>query len=224
MSLYLFLCAILYCRISLFYKFAMYIHSIMTKGMKRVNEIFYSLQGEGFHTGRAAVFVRFSGCNLRCPFCDTSFETYREMSDQEIVQTILQYPARFVVLTGGEPTLQVDDAFTACLHQHGYEIAMETNGTRAIPPGIDWVTISPKKPYCAGAALAVDRCNELKCLFDGVTPVSTYGISAAHYYLQPCDVGDVQRNRAIVQQCVEYIQAHPCWHLSLQTHKLVGFQ
>ena len=83
----------------------MYIHSIMTKGMKRVNEIFYSLQGEGFHTGRAAVFVRFSGCNLRCPFCDTSFETYREMSDQEIVQTILQYPARFVVLTGGEPTL-----------------------------------------------------------------------------------------------------------------------
>lgn len=192
--------------------------------MKRVNEIFYSLQGEGFYTGRAAVFVRFSGCNLRCPFCDTSFEDYREMDNQEILHAIRQYPARFVVLTGGEPTLQVDEEFTACLHREGYEIAMETNGTRAVPQGIDWLTVSPKTPFCTGAALAVDSCNELKCLFDGDTPVSTYGISADHYFLQPCDVGDVQRNRTIMQKCVDYICRHPRWRLSLQTHKIVGFK
>ncbi|MGN0220688.1 MAG: 7-carboxy-7-deazaguanine synthase QueE [Prevotella sp.] len=192
--------------------------------MKRVNEIFYSLQGEGFYTGRAAVFVRFSGCNLRCPFCDTSFEDYREMDSEEILQVIRQYPARFVVLTGGEPALQVDEEFTACLHRQGYEIAMETNGTRAVPRGIDWLTVSPKISYCTGAALAVDRCNELKCLFDGVAPVSTCGIIADHYYLQPCDVGDVQRNRLIMQQCVEYVCRHPRWRLSLQTHKMAGFK
>ena len=202
----------------------MRIFRIWTIRMKRVNEIFYSLQGEGFHTGRAAVFVRFSGCNLRCSFCDTSFNEYREMSNQQIVQAIQAYPTRFVVLTGGEPTLQVDEEFTDCLHRLGYEIAMETNGTHAIPRGIDWVTVSPKVPYCAGADLAVDSCNELKCLFDGATPISTYGISASHYYLQPCDVGDEQRNQTIMRQCVEYIRKHPRWRLSLQTHKIVGFR
>ena len=98
--------------------------------MKRVNQIFYSLQGEGRNTGRAAVFVRFAGCNLRCSFCDTDFSTWREMSDDEIVAAISQYPTRLVVLTGGEPTLQVDRPLVDLLHAHGYEIAMESNGTK----------------------------------------------------------------------------------------------
>ena len=116
--------------------------------MKRINDIFYSLQGEGYNTGRAAVFIRFAGCNLRCSFCDTEFDTYREMTDEEIITAIKDYPARFVVLTGGEPTLQVDEAFVDLLHQHGFEVAMESNGTRPAPKNLDWLTVSPK--LCRG--------------------------------------------------------------------------
>ncbi|MCH3982257.1 MAG: 7-carboxy-7-deazaguanine synthase QueE [Prevotella sp.] len=186
--------------------------------MKRIHEIFYSLQGEGRHTGRAAVFIRFSGCNLNCPFCDTDFISYREMTDEEIVREIERYPSRFVVLTGGEPSLQVDHALVDLLHQQGYEVAMESNGTHLPPKGIDWLTISPK------VTPVVKECQELKCIFDGHGDVCDYGIQADEYYLQPCDVGDVEKNKAIVSQCVEYIKQHPRWRLSLQTHKLVGFQ
>ena len=112
--------------------------------MYRINEIFYSLQGEGHNTGRAAVFVRFAGCNLRCPFCDTEFDTYHEMTSEQIFAAIAPYPTRFVVLTGGEPTLQVDAHLVDQFHQHGYEVAMESNGTRPAPPNIDWLTVSPK--------------------------------------------------------------------------------
>ena len=117
----------------------------------RINDIFYSLQGEGRHTGRAAVFIRFSGCNLRCPFCDTEFDSYREMTADEILQEIAQLSSftsplssRFIVLTGGEPTLQVDEHFVDLLHQEGYEVAMESNGTRPAPRNLDWLTVSPK--------------------------------------------------------------------------------
>ena len=142
--------------------------------MRRINDIFYSLQGEGYNTGRAAVFVRFAGCNLRCPFCDTEFDTHREMTDDEIVAEISRYEVRdaryensmeadssigsnlaprtsylasrkpLVVLTGGEPTLQVDEAFVDLLHRHGFEVAMESNGTRPAPQNLDWLTVSPK--------------------------------------------------------------------------------
>jgi organic radical activating enzyme len=113
-------------------------------GMYRVNEIFYSLQGEGYHTGRAAVFIRFAGCNLRCPFCDTDFDSYTDMTAEQILAAISDYPSRFVVLTGGEPTLQVTEPFIDLLHQHGYEVAMESNGTRPAPKNLDWLTVSPK--------------------------------------------------------------------------------
>lgn len=187
--------------------------------MKRVNNIFYSLQGEGRNTGRAAVFVRFSGCNLRCPFCDTDFAAYREMTDDDILRAVSQYPARLVVLTGGEPTLQVDRPFVDLLHAHGYEVAMESNGTRQPVDGIDWLTCSPKE------RVAVTRCNELKCIFDGdASGVSDHGIAADYYYLQPCDTGDAARNRAITAACVEYIKLHPKWRLSLQTHKLIDIE
>ena len=187
--------------------------------MKRVNQIFYSLQGEGRNTGRAAVFVRFAGCNLRCSFCDTDFSSWREMSDDEIVAAISQYPTRLVVLTGGEPTLQVDRPLVDLLHAHGYEIAMESNGTRQPVEGIDLLTCSPKEH------VAITKCNELKCVFDGdASSVDDRGISADYYYLQPCDVGDATRNAAITAACVEYIKQHPKWRLSLQTHKLINIE
>ena len=197
--------------------------------MKRINDIFYSLQGEGHNTGRAAVFVRFAGCNLRCSFCDTEFDTYREMIDEEILAAISGYPARFVVLTGGEPTLQVDEAFIELLHQHGYEVAMESNGTRPAPRNLDWLTVSPKVRSEKLEVRSEKVADELKVVFDETTaPESYLSLLTSHFspllYLQPCDTGDVVRNEAIIARCVEYIKEHPWWRLSLQTHKLVGFK
>lgn len=197
--------------------------------MKRINDIFYSLQGEGHNTGRAAMFIRFAGCNLRCSFCDTEFDTYREMSDEQILAAISQYPARFVVLTGGEPTLQVDEAFVELLHQHGYEVAMESNGTRPAPQNLDWLTVSPKVRSEKLEVKSEKLADELKVVFDETTaPESYLSLLTSHFspllFLQPCDTGDAARNEAIVARCVEYIKEHPWWRLSLQTHKLVGFK
>lgn len=193
--------------------------------MKKINDIFYSLQGEGRNTGRAAIFIRFSGCNLKCSFCDTEFTDYREMSDDDIINAIGNYESRFVVLTGGEPTLQADDAFVDLLHTKGYEVAMETNGTRKCPDNIDWLTVSPKQRFVGNiGCLAISRCNELKCLFDESVTVDDYGVSADYYYLQPCDVGNEERNSKITSACIDYILHHPKWRMSLQTHKLIGFK
>ena len=192
----------------------------------RINEIFYSLQGEGRNTGRAAVFVRFSGCNLRCPFCDTDFKEYTEMTADEILETIRPWKrCGFVVLTGGEPSLQTDDDLVEALHQEGFYIAMETNGTHSVPEGIDWVTVSPK----AGSEVVIDRADELKVVFDGKenpdSPLTTHHLPlTTQKYLQPCDTGNEEQNRQIIQQCVEYIKEHPEWRLSLQTHKLIDIR
>lgn len=199
--------------------------------MYRVNDIFYSLQGEGHNTGRAAVFIRFAGCNLRCSFCDTEFDTYREMTAEEIVASINTYPARFVVLTGGEPTLQVDEAFVDLLHQHGFEVAMESNGTRPAPKNLDWLTVSPK---ISGEKWKVESGwrlpDEVKVVFDENTVPETYLPSPSTLslspilYLQPCDTGNAERNAIIINRCIDYIKEHPQWRLSLQTHKLIGFK
>lgn len=193
--------------------------------MKRINDIFYSLQGEGYYTGRAAVFIRFSGCNLHCPFCDTDFREYREMSDEDILAAVTNLcPADknlpMIVLTGGEPSLQVDEQLVDLLHCAGFYVAMETNGTHPVASNIDWITVSPK-----GTKLALSACDEIKLLFlsPEFTPDSL-PIEAELYYLQPCDVGDVERNQAITSACIRYIQAHPQWQLSLQTHKLLGIK
>lgn len=196
--------------------------------MYRINEIFYSLQGEGRHTGRAAVFIRFSGCNLRCPFCDTDFNAYTQMSANDILNAISQWkPCGFVVLTGGEPSLQVDNELIAMLHQAGFYIAIETNGTHALPTTIDWITWSPKDMFAEHVpAHALKRINELKVIFDGLHNPEHYANEAKDAYLclQPCDTGNAERNQQITSQCVEYIQQHPHWHLSLQTHKLIHIQ
>ena len=194
-------------------------HTGMLFQMKRVNDIFYSLQGEGRNTGRAAIFIRFAGCNLKCPFCDTDFAQYEEMSDEDILNRIKSYPSHFVVLTGGEPSLQVDRHLVDLLHKHGYELAMETNGTHPIVDGIDWITCSPK------GNTQIKRCNELKCIFGETTRhPDDHGIIAEYKYLQPCDVQDAERNAQIVKRCFDYILQHPEWRMSLQTHKLVGFK
>lgn len=208
--------------------------------MYRINDIFYSIQGEGRNTGRAAVFVRFAGCNLRCSFCDTEFDTFREMTADEIVTAITAYPSRFVVLTGGEPTLQVDEAFIDLLHQHGFEVAMESNGTRPAPKNLDWLTVSPKVLGGEWKEVSGKRLpDELKIIFDDNTDPETYlslltiladtpTRSLSHFspllYLQPCDTDDAERNAIIINRCIDYIMEHPQWRLSLQTHKLVGFK
>lgn len=194
--------------------------------MYKVNEIFYSLQGEGRWMGRPAVFVRMSGCNLKCPFCDTDFRGYKEMSADDILSRCLEEggECRFIVLTGGEPSLQVDEQLIATLHQAGYYLSMETNGTHAIPEGIDWVTCSPKVDFTEGGELVVRKVDELKLIFDGEHEVSDHGIACAFRYLQPCDVGNDSRNYLILSECIKYIKAHPEWQLSVQMHKIVGIR
>lgn len=194
--------------------------------MYKVNEIFYSLQGEGRWMGRPAVFVRMSGCNLKCPFCDTDFRGYREMSADDILSKCLEEggECRFIVLTGGEPSLQVDEQLIATLHQAGYYLSMETNGTHAVPEGIDWVTCSPKVDFTEGGELVVRKVDELKLIFDGEHLISDHGIACTFRYLQPCDVGNDSRNYLILNECIKYIKAHPEWQLSVQMHKIVGIR
>lgn len=185
----------------------------------RINEIFYSLQGEGRYAGTPAVFVRFSGCNLRCGFCDTAHESFAEMSESEIMERIARFPAKRVVLTGGEPTLQLTRSFMETLHERGYRIHVETNGTNRLPAEADWVVCSPK-----GAPLRLEHVNELKVVFTGddTEPERYSNVEADCYYLQPCDVKDVERNAQITAAAVGYVKAHPQWNLSLQTHKFIN--
>lgn len=197
----------------------------------KVNEIFYSLQGEGHYTGTPAVFVRFAGCNLRCWFCDTDFEKGVEMSEDEIVEAVLQYPTRYVVITGGEPTLQITASLCDKLHAHGLYLMMETNGTRPLPEGcqIDWITCSPKlidveEGKRKIATIRLRHIDELKVVFEDspTQDMALYEqIPATEYRLQPCDTQDPLCNQAILNKTIKYILQHPKWKLSLQTHKIL---
>ena len=181
--------------------------------MKKINEIFYSLQGEGYHTGTPAVFVRFSGCNLRCPFCDTMHEEGTWMSDVAIVDQVCRFPAEMVILTGGEPGLWVDDALISLLHRHGKYVCIETNGTCRLPEHINWVTCSPKE----GGKVVLNHVDEVKVVYTG-QDVSMYAaMKADFHFLQPCSCANTS-------EVVDYILAHPLWRLSLQTHKLISIQ
>lgn len=196
--------------------------------MKRINEIFHSLQGEGRNVGMAVVFIRFAGCNLRCPFCDTDHRHGTPMSDDEIVEAIrLLPPSPLIVLTGGEPALQLDDDFIAAIHKAfpSSAVAVETNGTKPLPAGIDWVTLSPKDDFVAdgGAAPVLRRADELKVVYTG-QPLDGYmeRFAANYYYLQPCATGDAAADAANVAAAVAAVKANPRWRLSLQTHKLIN--
>ena len=188
-----------------------------------VNEIFYSLQGEGRWAGRAAIFIRFSGCNLKCPFCDTDFKGYEKMTAKQILGAIMEWnQCNFVVLTGGEPTLQVTEKFIEMLHSNGYYVAVETNATREVPYNVDWVTASPKKSYVKEGGVWLTKADEVKVVYDGVHEPDTFGIEADEYYVQPCDTGDPEKNKHIVQQCVFWVKNHPKWKLSLQQQKIIN--
>ena len=197
----------------------------------RVNETFLSLQGEGYFTGTPAFFLRLSGCNLQCPFCDTHHQSFTEMTEEEIVQEASRHMPRHIVITGGEPALQLTKSLVDKLHEAGFFIQVETNGTLPLPEGIDWVTCSPKgqtpsNSPVKGESLKID---ELKILFmgDGTDPEDflpggRYG--GEQLYLQPLDTGDEMRNRIILRDTIAYILEHPQWRLSLQTHKLLGIK
>jgi len=179
--------------------------------MRKINEIFYSLQGEGFHTGTPALFIRFSGCNLKCSFCDTKHEEGEWMSDEDIVAKAKECPAKMVVLTGGEPSLWIDEAFVEKLHQAGKYVCIETNGTHPIPDSVDWITCSPK-----GTPVVLTRIDEVKVVYTGDEDVEPYlTLPAQVHFLQPCSCKNTQ-------EVVAYIQEHPQWRLSLQTHKWIG--
>lgn len=211
--------------------------------MYTVRELFFTLQGEGVHTGRPAVFCRFAGCNLWsgreadrasavCTFCDTEFvgigpdggrfETAAQLADA----VASAWPTadeggrtRYVVCTGGEPLLQLDRAAIDALHARGFTVAIETNGTLPLPGGIDWVCVSPK----AGAPLAVSGGDELKLVFPqpDAEPERFRHLEFRHFALQPMDG---PRREEHTRAAVAYCQAHPQWRLSLQTHKLLGLR
>lgn len=193
--------------------------------MYKINEIFYSLQGEGFHTGTPAVFVRFSGCNLRCHFCDTQHQTSTMISLQEIVDEVNKYPdAPLLVLTGGEPSLFIDEAFVAELKQKTHKtIAIETNGTQALPKNLDWVTLSPKSAFEGGDVepCVLSSCDELKVVYLGQDLEQYDGIETTHRFLQPCFCEDEEQRRANMKACVEAVMKQPNWRLSLQIHRIL---
>lgn len=180
----------------------------------KVNEIFYSLQGEGFYVGTPAVFLRFSGCNLKCGFCDTDHSEFEECALHDIIEKVSAYPSRHIVITGGEPSLQINDALVDALHLAGFYIQVETNGTRHLPDDIDWVTCSPK----GDAPVVLSRIDELKIVYLGqdVEGIASQ-YAAQNYFLQPCSGENTS-------DVVRYILAHPHWRLSLQTHKLIHIQ
>lgn len=208
-----------------------------------VKEIFFTLQGEGAQAGRASVFCRFSGCNLWsgresdrataiCRFCDTDFFGTdgtgggKYPSADALADAIAREWAakdaggkRFVVCTGGEPLLQIDEPLIAALHARGFEIAVETNGTLAAPPGLDWICVSPK----AGAPLVQTTGDELKLIYPqtAAQPAAFEALAFRHFFLQPMD-GPVRdaNTAAAIRYCME----HPRWRLSLQTHKIVGIR
>ena len=206
-----------------------------------VKEIFYSIQGEGFHTGRPAVFCRFSGCNLwsgkeadrhkaACQWCDTdfvgcdgegggTFKTAMDLADRIATfwpQKDLNSVRPFVVCTGGEPLLQLDAGLISALHDRGFEVAVETNGTLLPPEGIDWICVSPK----AGADLLLRSGDELKLVYPqpGAEPEKYAHLNFSHFFLQPMDSPDSAEN---IKRALDYVLSHPRWRLSLQTQKIL---
>ncbi len=190
----------------------------------RVNEIFYSLQGEGVRAGTAALFLRLAGCNLRCTQaahgfdCDTDWRTGRPMTAAAIVQALKSASAEcgWVVITGGEPGLQVDAALLAALHDAGLRLAVETNGTIALPPGLDWITVSPKVPE---EQLVQRTADEVKYVMSAGMPLPRSTVRADHYLLSPAFRGGGIDAEALAW-CIRLVRENPRWRLTCQYHRL----
>ena len=178
-----------------------------------VNEIFYSLQGEGYYTGTPAVFLRFSGCNRKCSFCDTDHSNGIRMSGEQIARQCAQFPSRHLVVTGGEPLLPLASDLLRLLKAEGFYVQIETNGSLPAPPEVDWVTCSPKD-----APWGIDRVDELKIVFQGQDVEETARMfNTPRRFLQPCSGMNIR-------ETIDYILQHPSWRLSLQTHKLLDIR
>ena len=198
--------------------------------MRRINEIFYSLQGEGHHTGYPSVFIRFSGCNLQSPFCDTRQNDGAALPDTDIVHAVNLYRADWVVLTGGEPSLWIDADFIRLLHQAtGKKIAIETNGTNPLPEGIDWVTVSPKAGIAdviGNPEIKVDRADEIKVVDVGQPLEWCFDLPCRGektlMYMQPCYVADPKKRESNTMRTVRRVLQDPRWTLSLQIHRYLG--
>lgn len=192
----------------------------------KVNEIFYSIQGEGRFTGTASVFIRFSGCNLNCDFCDTIHKPFKEISEDEILEEVKKYPTKHVIITGGEPYLQLTQSLIEKLHDCNKFIQVETNGTiNKEDLNIDWVTCSPKFQFCQNAELKLKKIDELKVVYTGqdLTPYEL--IDAKEYYLQPCNMHDHdEENKEIISKIINYIKSDSKWKLSLQTQNILKVQ
>ncbi len=195
-----------------------------------VNEIFYSLQGEGLNTGRAAIFIRLSKCNLACSFCDTEFETGEGFSDEEIAEHIAQYPSKLIIWTGGEPTLQLREKTVGYFKSLGYEQAIETNGTRPVPQGLDYITCSPKpealpflhKNFPNGVSEF-----RFPISFDSQLPPPISALPKAQaYQVSPVFLGEnlEKLQQVSLDKCVQFVLDNPEWRLSIQLHKLIHIQ
>ncbi|MBP7105244.1 MAG: radical SAM protein [Fermentimonas sp.] len=189
-----------------------------------VNEIFYSLQGEGGRTGQASIFIRLAKCNLACSFCDTDFERGVKMSLEEVFKEIEQYNCKWIIWTGGEPALQLNDKIVAFFKERGYLQAIETNGTKRIPSGIDYITCSPKQNFEIVKEL-IPEVDELRFPIQKGDPLPDISIlpKTNRYLLSPIFDNDkvIQEN---VDYCISLIKDNPVWALSLQTHKLIGIR
>ncbi len=195
-----------------------------------INEIFYSLQGEGLNSGRAAIFIRLSKCNLSCSFCDTEFESGEKMSLKEIEQKIKDYPSKLIIWTGGEPTLQLKEDTISYFKGLGYEQAIETNGTRPVPKGLDYITCSPKKEAIKllnkNFPNGVSEFRFPITEYDAMPPDISLLPKAKAYLLSPVFLGEQLNvlHQPSLKRCIDYILKNPEWKLSLQLHKLIDIE
>lgn len=198
-----------------------------SSNLYKINDIFYSVQAEGFLSGTPSIFIRFSNCNLRCDFCDTEYSSGIEMNISEILNNIEKFSSKYIIFTGGEPLLQDITELAKKLSDEGYILGVETNGMFDIQHDyFDWITVSPKNDK-----IKINKCNEVKCVI-GVDEIpNSYGIKADHYYISPknpthnkeigtesADFFDIN----VAKYCHEYVKKHPKWKLTLQTNKIIG--
>ncbi|MFZ1080953.1 MAG: 7-carboxy-7-deazaguanine synthase QueE [Candidatus Kryptoniota bacterium] len=186
-----------------------------------VNEIFYSLQGEGARKGSANIFVRLAHCNLKCTFCDTEFESYRELKIEDLLEECKLFACKNIVFTGGEPLLHLTGDIIILFKKAGYYLAVETNGTITPPKKLDWITVSPK---VAEHVLAMKfkgvHINELKYVRNRSQGIPQPKLNADHYFISPEFDGDYP-NEANIEHCINLVKENPKWKLSLQEHKLL---
>lgn len=197
--------------------------------MRKIKEIFESIQGEGCNTGVPSVFIRFSGCNLKCGFCDTDHADGKLMEDDEIIERVKACKAQMIVLTGGEPSLHIDGEFIKLLKRStGKIIAIETNGTRELPEGIDWITVSPKEGMSeiGNVELAVRHADELKVVDIGQDLEKYFELNCVgtrtRMLLQPCYVEDLEEWKKNTRRTIRRVMEDPRWRLSLQMHRYLG--